>query len=142
MEGQIEQKLELTRQEAQDLRIFFMIGKKVVPILEERVMFSLAFKLEEAFEKIKLESPGYLLLYTGQNMTVKELLEGLQFNKVVSPPTNKEESIREEPLPPEQLNFEQFRNCLLLVAEEYVKPEDQERLKEIIKELKYKEKKI
>jgi len=150
----IQPKLELTREEHQELRIYFFIGRKQVieigmgifPIpkptqVEERVIFALAYKLEEAFEKAKLKEPGFALTFNGQSMTVRELLSQLQIDGVVSPPTGKEPPRVEEPIPPAQLNFQQFKAGLLFAANEekiiYQNPEDRETLKRIIETLKY-----
>ena len=137
METDIEKKLELPRTEEQDLRMFFIIGKRVVPPpIEERVIAPLGYKLEEALGKAKIKYPGFNLFYNGQNMTVRELLEQLRTNGSISPSTEQGEAREEEPLPPEKLRFEQFRNCLLLVVNEYVPEKDRDTLKDIIKQLK------
>jgi len=147
---EIKPKLELTREEHQELRIYFFIGRKNIielsvfpmpPQKEEKIIFALAYKLEEAFEKAKLKEQGFALTFNGQSMTVRELLSQLQINEVVSPPTSEEPAKIEEPIPPAQLNFEEFRAGLLFTANEdeivYKNPEDRETLKRIIETLKY-----
>ena len=133
MEIQPQEKLELKRTEEQDLRLFFLIGRKLSLIPEERIIVILAFKLEDAFVRAKTTYPGFGLTYNGQNILMKELLEKLQTEGNVSPPTA--QKVWEEPLPPEKLKFEEFRNCLLLVADEYTMEKDKETLKEIIERL-------
>ena len=134
----IVEKLKLTREESQELRIFFMIGKRPLRnmIVEEKVVAILAYQLEDAFSKAKKENPGFGLLYHGQNTTVRELLSQLQTDSVVSLPTHSEEGRVEKPDPPEKISLEQFRTGLMLVADEYVTdPNDQKELKRIISEL-------
>ena len=139
MEDNPQEKLELKRTEEQDLRLFFIMGKKQLPIPEERIIVILAFQLEDAFLRAKTTYPGLGLTYNGQNILMKELLEKLQTEGSVSPPTA--QRVEEEPLPPEKLRFEEFRNCLLLAADSYAKIKDREMLKDIIKRLNEPEKK-
>jgi len=138
MNIQSQEKLELKRTKEQDLRLFFMIGRKLSPMPEEKIIAILSFQLEDAFIKAKTTYLGFNLIYNGQNILMRELLEKLQVEGSVSPPTSREERVEEEPLSPERINFEQFKNCLLLAVDEFTKPEDKETLKNIIKELKQK----
>ncbi len=142
------EKLQLTREEHQELRIYFFIGERKVmdtggflPIpmpssIERKCMYAIAYKLEEAFEITKKLDPGWSCFYTGQNTTVREFLEHLQIDQFVSPPKTEEPKL-EEADPPKKISFEQFRLNLLLVADDYVKPEDRETLKRIISELQW-----
>jgi len=139
METQPQEKLELKRTEEQDLRLFFLIGRKLSSIPEERIIVILAFKLEDAFVRAKTTYPGFGLTYNGQNILMKELLEKLQTEGNVSPPTA--QKVEEESLPPEVLSFERFRYGLILAAEEYASENDRETLKNIIKQLKNEPKK-
>lgn len=154
--AEIKPKLALEREEHQELRIYFFIGRKQVieigvgmgmfpipkpPQIEEKIIFALAYKLEEAFEKGKNAELGFALTYGGQSMTVTELLSQLQLNEVVSPPTSEEPPRVEEPIPLHALKFEDFKSHLLFTANEasiiYQNPEDRETLKRIIETLKY-----
>jgi hypothetical protein len=131
MINQPTEKFEIKRTEEQDLKIFFMMGRK---LSEERIIATIAYKLEDAFIKAKKDYPGFSLIYNGQNVTVRELLEKLQLEESISPPVDNR--VEEEPLPPEKIKFEQFRQGLMLVVDEYTKGKDKEELKKIIGRLK------
>ena len=137
------EKMELTRKQDQELKIFFMIGRRPLPVPEERIVAILAYILEDALEKAKHDYPGFGLFYNGQSMTVKELLEKIHSQgTVISPPTHssvsKELRIEEKKSePPEKIGFDQFKNGLMLVVDDYLQGEDKETLKRIISGLKY-----
>ena len=125
-------------EESQELRIFFMIGRKLLPKPEEKVVAILAYQLEDAFENAKKDNLGFGLLYNGQNMTIRELLAKLQTDSVVSPPVHQEEKRMEKPHSPERISFEQFRTGLMLVIDKFITdPKDQKELKRIIGRLRY-----
>ena len=146
----IEQKpnIILTRQEDQELRIYFFIGEKAYS-LEKKTVYVAGFKLEDAFELAKIKGDGFSLLYTLQNPTVREFLheldlEALAYQALKEKPyvmAEKPEGMPTSPLDPVQMTFEKFRSGLLFCVNEkdivYEKPEDQETLERIITGLRY-----
>jgi hypothetical protein len=164
-ETEIKPNIMLTRKEDQELRIYFFIGKRNVfdvnmPMspaqADQTIIYVWEFKLEDAFEKAKIEAqPGnYNLTFTGQKPTVREFLHKLELESVAlqivsepKPPQEikiAKEEIPPAPLPamtPRQMSFEQFRAGLLFFANEsgviYQQEDDREVLQKIISGLKY-----
>ena len=130
----MEDKLELTRDDRQDLTLYFFIAKRPN---EERVVAILAFQLEDAFQGAKQEAMGFILVFTGQKVPMKELLFRLQIDRTISPPISPEKVKAEQPLSAEKINFESFKNGLLLVVDDYVEFKDKEVLKGILGRLQY-----
>ncbi len=148
----------LERQENQELRIYFFIGSKPVvfpPVKQDgpnnRVVYVIGFKLEEAFKTAQIKGLGFSLVFTGQSPTVREFLREMELESLVYEALKNKKPLQttEKPIQiqtkievtPAQMNFENFRSGLLLFANEkgviYKNPEDQEILKRIISGLSY-----
>lgn len=132
------------RQEEQDLRIYFFIASRekrspvsifIPPVVEQKVIYVLDFKLEDAFEKAKRQAGGFSLLYTRQCPMVKEFLSqlGVEASALQFPSVVKK---KDKPM-----DFESFKAGLLFMANEkgvtYEKPRDKDTLQKIIKGLEY-----
>lgn len=156
----------MKRQEDQELRIYFFIGNKPVMVNlqssqptqpETKVFYVVAFKLEEAFDLVKVKGEGFNMVYTAQNPTVREFLHELELESLAFELLEKEkpktleveekEPAKKEPvdikidLTPAKVNFEKFKAELLYCANEktiiYQNKEDKEILKQIVSGLRY-----
>jgi hypothetical protein len=136
------EKLELSRTQPQDLRIYFMIARPIkLEIANEKVIAILAYDIDSAVNKAKTMAQGLEIIYYGQTLPVKELIDKIYLDSVIIPPPALEapKTIQsEEAKPPDvkRLNREQFKWGLLLVLNEFVKvAEDKQKLKEIIEKI-------
>ena len=119
----------------------------------KRIFYVVGFKLEEAFETVKIKAGNFNLTFTGQSPTVREFLHELELEslayetlmktKALPPKEEKKEEKKTEEikLRPAQLKFEDFRAGLLFCVNEteiiYQNPEDKETLIRIISGLSY-----
>lgn len=128
------EKLDLKREETKDLRIYFFIARTPeIKVEQEKCVAVLAYDLENALIRASQEAKGLGIVFHGQSSTVKELIEKIYLEGVISPPTT--EVI--EPVIKEKLSLEQFKSGLLMILEEYVKDEKEKvELKTIIEKLK------
>lgn len=130
-----EPKLNIKREEPQDLRIFFFIARTPeIKIEQEKCIAILSYDLETALVRASQESKGWGLVFHGQSTTIRELMERIYLDGIVSPPTTNLEAV--EQISKEKLSLEQFKAGLAYAAEELVKNEEEKaKLKEMIKKL-------
>ena len=128
-------KLELKREQSQDLRIYFMIARQPeIKIENEKVIAVIAYTLEDSLIKAREEAKTLNIIFHGQSMTVSSLIEKLYLDNIVSPQPDGEEKI--EPVNLEKLSKEQFLAGLSMVLEEFTEEKDKEVLRDIIKKIK------
>ena len=117
-----------------DLKIYFFIARfPAIEIPKEGVISVLGYNLESAIPraKEKMLEKNYQLKYVG-GQPVKELLESIESISKPKPAPELKKSLAEI----KKMNLEQFKNSILLVADEFVKKgADKIILKSIIKNL-------
>lgn len=117
-----------------DLKLFFFIVRPIqMEIDKEGIVSVLAFDLESAIPHAKEKKPlGYQLKFVG-NQPVKGLIDAVEKKSIVGQP---QQEITKAPQEVAKINLTQFKNNLLLVADDFVKnKEDKIILKRIIKGL-------
>lgn len=131
------EKLVLTREQSSDLRIYFMIARPLnIQIANEKVIAILAYDIDSAITKAKTEAQDLNVVYYGQNLPVKELINKIYLDNVIIPPPEETIKVIQPKEDIKKLNKEQFKVGLLLVANEYVKVAgDRKILKEIIEKI-------
>jgi hypothetical protein len=131
-----DEKLELSRIQPQDLRIYFMIARPIkLEIANEKVIAILAYDIDSAVMKARMMAQGLEIVYYGQSLPIKELIDKIYLDNVLIPPPTEEAKVLESP-DIKKLNKEQFKAGLLLVLNDLVKvEEDRIKLKEIIEKL-------
>jgi len=127
------EKLNLQDTTPSPLKIYlFILRKPEIKIEEEKSAIILAFGLDSALAKAIQISEGWNIVYHGQNMPVKNLIDALYLEEAILPQSDTE-SIE---IPKEKLGLEKFKAGLLLAINDLVKdPEDKQKLKEIINKL-------
>ena len=127
-------KLNLKVDEVLELKVWFMIARQPkIEIQNEKVIAVLAYRLEDALAKAKEEAKELTLVFHGQAIPVRELIEKIYLEGVVSPPPVEPSTIKE--VPKEKMSQETFKASLLLVLNEFCPPEDKENLKKIIEKI-------
>jgi len=133
------QKLDMERDQHQELKIWFFIARKekLEPEIE-MVQATLAYTLEDALLRAKQEAKDLNVVYHGQNTTVKELIEKIYLEGIVTPKIT-DEKLPE--IPPKEMSRKQFIYNILLAADTMIKdPEKRKQLKALLKEIKTNEK--
>ena len=135
---QPDKKLNLKIDEVLELKIYFMIARQQdIKIPNEKVVASLAYNLEGALEKAREEAKGLNLAYHGQNIPVKDLIEKIYLEGVISPITTEPSSEITKP----DMTKQQFLFNLLLVADTFVADkEEKDELKRLLSKIKINEK--
>ena len=130
-----EPKLELNRQEKQELKLYFFIARQPnIEVQNEKVIAVLAYELESALLRGKQEAKELNIIYHGQAIPIREVIEKIYIEGVLSPPTTTEKLPE---IPREKLSIEQFKAGLVLAAENLCQNEEQKKqLKELIENLK------
>lgn len=138
MEKPQPEKLELSRTEPSDLKIYFMISRPIkLELTNEKVIAILAYDIESALVKAKVIAQGLEVVYYGQALPVRELINKLYLDNVIVPPPAEPSKTIEPEKEIEKLSIQQFKAGLLMVLNDFLKVEtDRKKLKEIIKKIK------
>ncbi len=133
-------KLTLKREEEQELKVYFFIARQdKIEVQNEMVQATLAYRLEDALLRAKQEAKEWQVVYHGQNVPVRELIEKIYIEKSIAPPIT-DEKLPE--IPQKEMTKQNFIwNCLLLADKFIEDPQKREQLKELLKEIKIDEKK-
>ena len=145
MKTEASKKMELTRKQEQELKLYLFIGKMAVPSkvkgstqVAEKVIAILGYTLEEALRRGNLSNPGFSVLITGQSIPAKELLAKINSHNAVIAPIRTMLGSKPKKVKAKKVSFKQFKCNLMLAADSFAKGEDKKVLKKIISNLKKK----
>jgi len=134
METETTIKLPIVDQQERELRLYFMVSRPIqLSIPNEGIAAILSYDLDEAAKKVRKIIPiNYFVSYLGYK-TVNDLLKDIQLEGtvVVEPEGNK------EVLAKEKISAEQFRNGLMLVANDYCSEEDKNIIISILEKVEF-----
>jgi len=113
-------KLDLTLQKDQDLRLYLMIGTTK---LDQKVIVIASYDLESALAKARESNPKCVISYKGQNPLATDLLNNIKLDNT-----------KDEPKP--ELTKESFITGLMLAGDRFVESDNDKRsLKRIINKI-------
>lgn len=117
MKSEIEKKLKLSRQEKQDLKLYFFVIHPRMKILTEiAVLPVLGFSLEDVLIKARIDVKNIPLTFTGQSVLVKDFVNSLYLGDTHIPTTKEVKSVKS--IPKKILAKEEFKASLLLTLNE------------------------
>lgn len=125
-----ELKLPVVDKQDRDLRLYFLVYRPIqLSVPNEGMAAILSYDLDKAIERAKQIVPlNYFMVCLGYK-TVKELLEVIQIEGSLIIKSGEKQELPSI----EKISIEQFRNGLMLVANEYCEPKDREILLDILK---------
>ncbi len=140
MKAEIEKKIKLSRQEKQDLKLyFFVIHPRMRVLADIAVLPVLGFSLEDVLIKARINVKNIPLTFTGQSVLVKDFVNSLYLGDTHVPTTKEVKSV--EHIPKKILAKEEFKSSLLFTLNEAKKwsmklsEKDKKALKTIINKL-------
>ena len=140
MEKIQQKKYEIKKTFNEALKIYFLIVRPAIipPIMNERAIGVVAYKVEDAVEKAREDyaTPGMTAISHNDYISVEDMLKKINVEgiTIVSAPQSPRD-VKPEKKP--TIGLEGLKAGLLLAMEEYVKnKEDQEHLKRIVSNLK------
>lgn len=140
MKAEIEKKIKLSRQEKQDLKLYFFVMHPRMRVLADiAVLPVLGFSLEDVLIKTRIDVKNIPLTFTGQSVLVKDFVNRLYLGNTHIPTTKEAKPV--EHILKKILAKEEFKSSLLFTLNEAKKwsmklsEKDKKALKTIINKL-------